>query len=404
MSLSVDKNRSLFLTCSGIQLFFCDMRNSPNIEKWLQLIRTDGVGPITFAKLLVHFGSVDRALGASLAELTRVDCIGEQTARRIIETRDKFNADAELALAEKLGVWLVHLHDDRYPALLRCISDPPPVLYVKGTLETADNLAVAIVGSRRCSTYGSEQAARLAHILATTGFTIISGMARGIDTAAHHGAISADARTIAVQGCGLAKVFPPENDKLAQIISKSGALVSELPMNYEPLSENFPPRNRIIAGLSLGTIVIEAAYRSGALITASAALEYNRQVMAVPGKVDSPLSRGTHQLLKQGAGLVESVEDIMEALGYIGTQLKEHAVAAEAQVCRRLESKAAGNRTLALTTEERRILDSIDNEPVHLDDIINSLRLSAAAANSAMVCLQLKGLVKNLPGNFFMKR
>jgi DNA processing protein len=376
------------------------MRNSPNIEKWLQLIRADGVGPVTFGKLLMKFGSIDRALCASFPELTTVEGISEKTARRIIDTRDKFNSDAELEIAQKNGVWLVHLNDDRYPALLRCIPDPPPVLYVKGTIESNDNLSIAIVGSRRCSAYGREQASRLAHMLALAGFTVVSGMARGIDTAAHHGALSAEGRTIAVQGCGLANVFPPENDKLARIISNSGAVVSELPMSYEPLSENFPPRNRIIAALSLGTIVIEAAPRSGALITASAALEYNRQVMAVPGKIDSPLSRGTHQLIKQGAQLIESVEDVMEALGYIGTQLKNHAVAAEIQASQLLESKTP---ELTLTKEERIILDSIRDEPVHLDEIINSLRLSASAANSAMVCLQLKGLIKNLPGNFIKK-
>jgi DNA processing protein len=334
--------------------------------------------------------------------LTRVDGIGEHTARRITATRDKFDADAELSLAEKHGVWLVHLNDDRYPTLLRAIPDPPPVLYVKGTLETADSLAVAVVGSRRCSTYGSEQASRLAHTLAATGFTIVSGMARGIDTAAHHGALSAGGRTIAVQGCGLAKIFPPENEKLAGLITKSGALVSELPLNYEPLGENFPPRNRIIAGLSLGTIIIEAAPRSGALITASAALEYNRQVMAVPGKIDSPLSKGAHQLIKQGAYLIESIEDVMEALGYIGEQFKDHAV--EAQAAERITSPTTATRELVLTTDERRILNSLDTEPLHLDDIISASQLSAGAAHSALVCLQLKGLVKNLPGNFFQKR
>jgi DNA processing protein len=392
------------LTHPGIPLFFLAMRNSPDIENWLRLIRADGVGPVTFSKLLEYFGSVDRVLSASFAELTRVDGIGEHTARRITATRDKFDSDAELSLAEKLGVWLVHLNDDRYPTLLRRIPDPPPVLYVKGVLETADNLAIAVVGSRRCSAYGSEQASRLSHMLAATGFTIVSGMARGIDTAAHHGALSADGRTIAVQGCGLAKVFPPENDKLAQLISKSGALISELPLNYEPLSENFPPRNRIIAGLSLGTIVIEAAPRSGALITASAALDYNREVMAVPGKVDSLLSRGTHQLLKQGARLIESVEDVMETLGYIGSQLKEHAADAEARVCEQTKSQAVANRTITLAADERRVFDSLDTEPLHLDDIITASQLSPASANSALVCLQLKGLVKSMPGNFFRKR
>lgn len=380
------------------------MRNSVDIERWLQLIRADGVGSVTFARLLEHFGSVDRALGASAAELVRVEGIGEQIARRIAATRDNFDVDAELALAEELGIWLVHLQDDRYPTLLRSIPDAPAVLYVRGTLETRDNLSIAIVGSRRCSTYGSEQASRLAHILTTAGFTIVSGMARGIDTAAHHGALSADGRTIAVQGCGLAKVFPPENDKLAQFISKSGALISELPLNYEPLAENFPPRNRIIAGLSLGTIVIEAAPRSGALITASVALEYNRQVMAVPGKIDSPLSKGPHQLIKQGACLIESVGDIMEALGYIGEQLRDHTIAAEDAARQRIRSAVPPTSTLILSTDEKRILNSLDTEPTHLDDIITTLQLPAGTAHSALVCLQLKGLVKNLPGNFFRKR
>jgi DNA processing protein len=381
------------------------MRNSLDIDKWLCLIHADGVGSVTFAKLLAHFGSVDRALGASVAELIRVDGIGQKTAQQIAVARDKFDADEELSLAEGLGIWLVHLQDDRYPTLLRGIHDPPPVLYVKGTLETRDNLAVAIVGSRRCSTYGREQAARLAHLLAASGFTIISGMARGIDTAAHHGALAAEGRTIAVQGCGLlANIFPPENDKLAQFISKSGACISELPLKYEPLPENFPPRNRIIAGLSLGTIVIEAAYRSGALITASAALDYNREVMAVPGKIDSPLAKGPHQLLKQGARLVESVEDILETLGYIGDQLKDHAAAAQAQAKQKIEPPITIAQTLALSHHEKQVFDSLNTEPIHLDDVITASQLPSGNAQSALICLQLKGLVKNLPGNFFKKR
>jgi DNA processing protein len=380
------------------------MRNSSGIEKWLQLARADGVGPVTFARLLEHFGSVDRALTASVAELASVQGIGDQTARRIAATRGCFDVDAELALAENLGVWLVHLKDDRYPALLRRIPDPPPVLYVKGTLEMNDNLAVAVVGSRRCSTYGSEQAARLAYALSATGFTIVSGMARGIDTAAHHGALSADGRTIAVQGCGLAKIFPPENDRLVRLIAESGAVISELLLNAEPLAEHFPPRNRIIAGLSLGTIVIEAAPHSGALITASAALEYNRQVMAVPGKIDSPLSRGTHQLLKQGASLIESVEDVMETLGYIGEELRAHIVAANEQPTKTLTSRTAGLGALALNANEKSVLTALDTEPTHLDDIITAAKLPAGAVHSTLVCLQLKGLVKNLPGNFFQKK
>ena len=182
--------------------------HSPDIEKWLKLIRADGVGPVSFGRLLTKFGSADAALGASAAGLAKVEGIGFKTAERIAATRDKFNTCDELKLADRLGVCIVHLHDRRYPALLKQIYDPPPVLYIKGTLERADNLTIAIVGARRCSLYGQEQASRLAHLLAASGFTIVSGLARGIDTAAHQGALAAEGRTLAVQGCGLANVFP----------------------------------------------------------------------------------------------------------------------------------------------------------------------------------------------------
>ncbi|MEJ2700899.1 MAG: DNA-processing protein DprA, partial [Sedimentisphaerales bacterium] len=223
--------------------------NSTDIDKWLKLIRADGVGPATFARLLKRFGSADRAIGASVSELAKVEGIGFKTAERIASTRDKFDAAGELELARKLGVWIVHFDDPRYPPMLKRIYDPPPVLYVKGSLTRDDNLAISIVGSRHCSLYGQEQSSRFAHLLASAGFTICSGMARGIDTSAHQGALSADGRTIAVQGCGLANVFPPENEKLFGLIAESGACVSELPLRYEPLAVNFPPRNRIIAGL-----------------------------------------------------------------------------------------------------------------------------------------------------------
>ncbi len=379
-------------------------QNSPNIEKWLRLIRAEGVGPKAFKRLLERFGSVDRALGAPVAQLAKIERISDKSAEQIAVSRDKFDVDAELELAEKLGVWLINLEDTRYPTLLKRIYDPPPVLYIKGTLDKSDNLAVAIVGSRRCSIYGREQASRFAHMLTAAGFTIVSGMARGIDTAAHHGALSADGRTIAVQGCGLAKIFPPENEKLFKLISQSGVCISELPLNYEPLSENFPPRNRIIAGLSLATIVVEAANRSGALITANAALEYNREVMAVPGKIDSPLSKGSHRLLKQGARLIESVEDIMEALGYIGQQLKEHTINAEQHAEQKFQIKTVPVTKLKLAHNEQHVYGYLGNEPLHIEQVIAAAGRPAGQVNSALVSLQLKGLVKQLPGSFFKKR
>jgi DNA processing protein len=378
-------------------------KNSIDIEKWLKLINADAVGPVNFKKLISHFRTIDYVLGASVAELAKVDGIGLKTAERIAITRDRFDTCAELELADKLGVWLVTLADERYPPLLTRTYDPPPVLYVMGTLTPSDNLAISIVGSRRCSLYGQEQASQFAHFLASAGVTICSGMARGIDTAAHTGALSAGGRTIAVQGCGLANIFPPENKKLFELISNSGACISELPLQYEPLAENFPPRNRIIAGLSLGTIIVEAAPRSGALITAAAALENNREVMAVPGKIDSPLSRGAHQLIKQGAKLVESVEDVMEALGYIGERLQGHVTAAAAKASERIEKPLFDIKELKLSADEKAIYDCLSKEPVHIEQIIAGTNLTPGGINAGLISLRLKGLIKQLPGSLFLR-
>ena len=377
--------------------------NSADIEKWLRLIRADSVGPTTFAKLIKHFGSADRALDASVSELAKIDGVGFKTAERIAASRGKFDVSAELELAEKLGVWIINIIDRRYPPALKQIYDPPPVLYIKGSLTREDNLAISIVGSRLCSLYGQEQASRFAHFLSSAGFTICSGMARGIDSAAHQGALSAGGRTIAVQGCGLASVFPPENKKLFELIAESGACISELPLGYEPLSENFPPRNRIIAGLSLGTIVVEAGLRSGALITARAALENNREVMAVPGKIDSPLSKGTHQLIKQGAKLVESVEDVMEALGYIGEQLQSHVSAAAAKASQRIETPLFDVSQLNLSEDEKTIYDCLGKEPLHVEQIIAGTDLAPGSINAGLISLRLKGLIRQLPGSLFLR-
>lgn len=378
-------------------------QNSPDIEKWLRLIRADGVGPVMFAKLLKLFRSVDRALGASVSELAKVDGIGFKTAERIARSADKFNPQKELASAAKLGVWIINAADKRYPPPLRQIYDPPPVLYVKGTLKRADNLAIAIVGTRRCSTYGAEQAARFGHVLASAGFTIVSGMARGIDTAAHRGALAAGGRTIAVHGCGLANIFPPENKKLLSLIAESGACLSELPVEYEALPENFPPRNRIISGLALGVIVIEAPPRSGALLTAKAALSQNREVMVVPGKIDSPLNVGSHRLVKEGAKLVDCVEDVMEALGYIGQDLKGHATLSAEKAQQEIETPLFDVSRLNLSQIEKAIYDCLGAEPMHADEIIVATDNGAGKVNSALISLRLKGLIKQLPGNLFKR-
>ena len=311
--------------------------------------------------------------------------------------------DKEVALAARLGVNIINLEDERYPPSLKQIYDPPPVLYCKGTLEKSDSLAVAIVGCRRCTLYGSEQASRLAYMLASSGFTVVSGMARGIDTAAHRGALSAQGRTIAVQGCGLANIFPPENKQLFSQITDSGACVSELPLTYEPLAENFPARNRIIAGLTMGTIVVEASSRSGALLTADAALTNNREVMAIPGRIDSPASIGTNRLIKQGAKLIDSVEDIMEALGYIGQGLKDHANTASAKSEKHVETPLFDSAQLDLTADEQKIYNTLDSQPQHIEQIITAAGLSPGKTNASLISLRLKGLIKQLPANTFKK-
>jgi DNA processing protein len=379
-------------------------QNSPGIEKWLRLIRAQHVGPTTFSKLLRHFSSIDEALSASATQLSTIEGISLKTAQQIAKSRDEINPASELELAEKLGVWVIHLEDKRYPAALKTIYDPPPVLYVKGTLSRRDNLAIAIVGSRRCSFYGQEQASRFAHLLASAGFTIVSGMARGIDSAAHQGALAAGGRTIAVQGAGLANPYPPENKKLFELISSSGACISELPLRYEPLAENFPPRNRIIAGLSLGVIVVEAALRSGALITARCAIENGREVMAVPGKIDSPISKGTHQLIKEGARLVESVDDVLETLGYIGQNLQEHVATSTQAADEKLSTPLFDIAKSSLSENERAVINCLADEPAHIEEIIARTGLPAGNINASLVSLRLKGLVKHLPGSTFLRK
>ena len=378
--------------------------NSDNIRNWLKLVRAEGVGAVIFARLLKQFGSVESALGASSGALAKVEGVGTKTAEEICRTRDKFDVEKEIALAERIGVWIINIEDERYPVLLKKIYDPPPVLYIKGTLAKSDSLAVAIVGSRQCSYYGSEQASRFAHLLAAAGFTIVSGMARGIDSAAHSGALSAGGRTFAVQGCGLAKIFPPENKQLFEKISQSGACISELSLEFEPLGENFPPRNRIIAGLSLATIVIEASPRSGALITAKAALENSREVMATPGRIDSPLSKGPHSLIKQGAKLVETVEDVIETLEYLQNDFKEFVSESVKQSVQKAQMPLFDVTQLKLTEAEKKIFDCLDTEPVHIEQIITQTDIAAGKANAALISLRLKGIAKQLPGNYFVKR
>jgi DNA processing protein len=377
--------------------------HSPAIEAWLRLSQANGVGPVLCQKLIEHFESPEQILGASATHLCQVDGIGQKRAAGILRSGNEFNAAEELARADKQGVHVLHIQDPRYPCPLQRIHDPPPVLYVKGQITRAHGLSLAIVGSRQCSLYGQEQAARLAHLLAASGFTIVSGMARGIDAGAHQGALSAGGQTLAIQGCGLARIYPSEHKSLFHRITANGACISELPMDAEVLPEHFPARNRIIAGLSLGTLVVEAGLRSGAMITARLALENNREVLAIPGRIDSPLSRGPHKLLKQGAVLVDSINDVVDALGVIGEQLSDHVQTTMADLEHRHQKEQA-MRTIQFTPSEKQIYQCLSRDPIHIDGIATQTGLGAGKVTADLVSLQLKGQVKSLPGNLFVRK
>lgn len=283
------------------------------VEALVSLNMVGEIGTIRLKRLLAYFGQPENILKAPQEKLTVVFGIGEKIAQKIHALK-KENLEKEFALVKKLGLKIITQDDQVYPENLKNIYDPPMLLYVKGELKPEDKLSMAIVGSRRASFYGLSCAEKFASDLAGKGITIVSGMARGIDSYAHKGALKAGGRTIAVIGSGFNNIYPPENKKLAEEIAKCGAVISEFPLDMLPKKENFPRRNRIISGLSLGVLVVEAARNSGALITADFALEQGREVFALPGKVDSNTSFGTNGLIKQGAKLVSGVDDILEEL------------------------------------------------------------------------------------------
>ena len=300
--------------------------------------------------------------------------------------------------------------DPDYPEGLKRIPDGPIVLYVKGELRPTDAIALAIVGSRRCTIYGSEQARRFGELLAGAGFTVVSGLARGIDAFAHHGAVEAGGRSIAVMGRGLTEVYPPENAALASKILENGAWVTELPMQAAVRAENFPSRNRIIAGMTLGTLVVEAAARSGALITARLASEYNREVFAVPGRVQDPMSFGTNALIRDGAAkLVMSLEDILDELGEVGERMRRvidtgASRASATNDAAQSEEPGAARPPGPLSAAESRVYEILGYDPVLQDVVLRAAELPAGEVLAALTALELKGLVRRLPGNLVVRR
>ncbi len=356
----------------------------------VRLHLADGVGAITFRRLIDHFGAIADVFAAGPEGVRRVDGVGPKTAQAIFAVEDEA-VDAELEAAEEHGANIVAFDDDEYPAALKNIADPPPVLYVRGRLEAADSISLGIVGSRRCTYYGTEQAERFGGLLGRAGFTVVSGGARGIDTAAHRGALTAGGRTVAVMGCGLAHVYPKENRELFDTIADGrGAVVSYLPMNTGVQSQNFPGRNRIISGLSQGVLVIEAARKSGSLITARHAAEQGRPVFALPGRVDSPYSQGANELIRDGVTLVQDLDNILEQLEGLGEVLADEPT-----------SRPAPLPMPPLDAAEQRIVDAFDTEPLGIDQLAGRTAIPAHQVVAAMTTLTLKGVVAQQPGNVF---
>ncbi|MBI5863804.1 MAG: DNA-protecting protein DprA [Planctomycetes bacterium] len=355
---------------------------------------TDGVGPIRFQKLLARFGSAEEALGASAAQLEAIEGIGRQSADTIARAAASVQIDAELDAAAENDLYVLCSTDELYPPGLLKIPDPPIVLFVRGDLRPTDAIAVAVVGSRRCSIYGSEQARRFGELLSGAGLTVVSGLARGVDAFAHHGAVDSGGRSIAVMGTGLADIYPPENRPLADKLLEHGAWLSELPTRTVVRAANFPSRNRIIAGMTLGTLVVEAAARSGALITARLASEYNREVFAIPGRVQDAMSIGTNALIRDGgAKLATCLEDILTELGAVGKAFEPAAKKADGQ----------GILPLPLDPIEERILAALSREPMTQEQLLSDGSTPAGQLLATLTSLELKGRVKRLPGNLYQR-
>jgi DNA processing protein len=353
----------------------------------LRLSLVSGVGPRIRKSLLERFGTARAALRAAPSELRDVQGVGPKLMHKIVAADHEIDVEAQIALCREHGIDILTEAHAAYPRSLREIHDPPGVLFVRGAIKPSDALAVGIVGTRHGTQYGLRQAERLAGGLARAGLAIISGLARGIDAAAHRGAMAAGGRTIAVLASGVMNIYPPEHDKLAEEVAQHGALLSESPPGGEPLAGMFPQRNRLISGLSLGVIVVEAAERSGALITARHAMEQGREVFAVPGNVDSRTSRGCHQLLRDGAKLVESADDVLEELG----PLVEAAPRDDGQVIHHPAE-------LLLNELEQQVLSTVGGEATAIDQIVADTGLPVPQVLSTISVLEMRRLIRRLSG------
>jgi len=360
------------------------------LEALVALNLISDIGSARLERLLKFFEKPEDILRAGSDRLIRISGINKKTAQQLSSLK-KEDLDKEFTLARRLGLDILTLDDDGYPEGLKEIPSSPIILYVKGDLLPADKMSVAIVGSRRASFYGLNSAREFAFGLSEVGFTIVSGMARGVDTQAHRGALKAGGRTIAVIGSGFLDVYPPENLELAEEISRNGAVISEFPIGARPWPQNFPRRNRIISGLSLGVLVTEAARHSGALITADFALEQGRDVFALPGRVGSKNCWGTNDLIKQGAKLVTGIEDILEEYPFLIRKAIEVSKSREAP------------KVYSLDIDQSRIYNMILEEAIQLDELIEKSNTGVQSISKILLGLQLKKLIKPLAGKNYIR-
>ncbi len=354
----------------------------------LQLALVNGVGPRTRTALLERFGDPVSVLEAPLSDLRETPGVGQKVGRELVAARACEEAAAERSYCAETGVRILLPSDPAFPPGLTEIPDPPGVLFVRGELRPADRLAISIVGTRHATHYGLEQAERLAGGLARAGYAVISGLARGVDGAAHRGALKAGGRTFAITGSGCANIYPPEHGELAENITQAGAVISETPPRTPPMSGCFPRRNRIITGMSLGVIVVEASVRSGALISARHAMEQNRDVFAVPGRVDSRTSHGCHRLIRDGAKLVESIDDVLEELG----PLPQPTAAADG-------SEIRHPAELQLNELERTVLAAVKSEPTSIDEMAANSQVPIPQLLSTISVLEMRRLIRRIGGN-----
>ena len=383
-------NRQLKLAAPLEKNYFFRMDSR---EALVALNMIEHVGPVRVRQLLEYFGEPSKILGASRSQLLRVRGIGEEVADSISSWEKNVDLAGELKRIQDYGCHILTQDDENYPELLKQIYDPPIALYVKGELSAKDKNAVAMVGSRMTTPYGMDAARKLAYQLAYIGVTVVSGGARGIDTAVHQGALSGKGRTVAVLGTGINIIFPTENAELFQRISENGAVITQFPFNRKADKQSFPIRNRIVAGMSMGTVVVEANLTSGALITANMAVEYGRQVFAVPGRIDSPRSKGCHELIKKGAKLCEGAEDILSEFEYLFPTSNRPAGASETGVL----------PSLSLSETEQKIYDALSQDESSTDEVIRRCGLPSSTVSVALLGLEMKRLIRQLPGKLFVR-